>query len=911
TKDVTAPLPAKNQKRKGDVFDSSVPFEDFYRDVALLAYPADRSPVTPADVLDLSDKLRPDGTLHWSAPAGKWTLQRIGTVSTGSSTRPPVKGGNGLEIDKFSADAMDLHFDKQMGTLIQAAGKMAGPTLSATHIDSWEVGTQNWTPKMRDEFKRRRGYDPLPYLPNVLAPDAPPIAGRALADRFRWDYAQTCADLLADNYAGELAKRAHEHGLRLTMEGYNLPFGDEATYTSRVDEPMSEFWTHPALENERKARQMASVAHVMGKPIVGAEAFTSGDSEQWKLHPALIKAIGDFQFSQGINRFVIHRYAHQPYLDRFPGATMGPWGLHYERTNTWWEMSGGWHTYLSRCQEMLRQGKFVADVLYLRPERPNQTYFDPTPALPSGYRYDEISAEALIARTIVKDGRLVLPDGMSYRLLVLPPTKTMTPALAQKIKRLVSDGATLYGNKPQASPSLQDYPKCDQIVADIGNEVWADCDGEKVKTRAFGQGQLSAGTPIEDLLKSLNIAPDFTSTAKLNWIHRDTGDAQVYFVANPSAAAVEAECTFRSGGLAERWNPETGERTAIVQCQGQDRVTTIPLRFEASESAFIIFRTRETAPASVATITRNGQPIVKLTTPPKIKVVSATYGVPGDASRTRNVKDKLQRLIDQRENAFGVAELANGDDPAYGVVKTLDVDYLIDDVPIHYRGVDTDHFALRQPLPSPPRAADLERDGKGALTLIGRQPGTYEVQRGDGTTAHVEVKSIPAAIAIEGPWTVGFTKGWGAPESIRLSKLMSLSDSPESGVQHYSGTIRYTTTFDFTPSSIPGVEWTLDIGEVQVMAEVALNGVPLGTLWNPPLRLASPAFRSALKSGQNTLEVRVANLWPNRMIADSALPKPDRLTWSSFEPFTAKSPLPKSGLIGPVQLVPTVRAPVW
>lgn len=908
---VTAPPPAKNQKRNADDFDSHVPFEDFYRDVAVLAYPAPGTSVKPDAVIDLTSRLGADGKFDWTAPPGKWVIQRIGTVSTGSSTRPPVKGGNGLEIDKLSAAAMDVHFDQQMGKLIAAAGKMAGPTLAATHIDSWEVGSQNWTPLMREEFKKRRGYDPLPYLPDVITKESAHTVGNpAMAERFRWDYDQTCAELLADNYVGQLAKRAHEHGLRLTMEGYDLPFGDEAMYTSRVDEPMSEFWTGGGNQNERKARQMASVAHVNGQQIVGAEAFTSGDSEQWKLHPASVKAGGDYQFSQGINRFVIHRYAHQPYLDKFPGATMGPWGLHYERTNTWWEMSGAWHEYLARCQEMLRQGKFVADVCYLRPEHPNQTYLDAKPALPSGYRYDEISAEALIARMSVKEGRLTLPDGMSYRLLVLPPVKTMTPALARKIKQLVGEGATMYGPKPESSPSLQEYPRCDEEVAAIGKEVWADCDGHSVKDRAYGKGHLYVGTPLDEVLKSLSVSPDFGSAPKLNWIHREAEDMQIYFVANPSPSAVEATCTFRAGaGRAELWNPESGEVSVIAQCEVKGDAVSMPLRLEGSGSAFIVFRKDEPRVASVSAITRDGQPIAKITRPPQIKVASARYGVLSDPARTRDVKDKLQALLDARDAPFPVTALAKGDDPAYGIVKTLKLDYLADGEPSNFTGLDTDTIALRTPAPAPQRPAELRIDQQGKAMLVAREPGNYELKVADGTTRRLDVKPAPV-MKIDGPWEVHFSPGWGAPESVRLDKLISLSDSQEDGVRHYSGTIRYTTSFDFNASADGTTEWSLDLGEIQVMAQVTLNGTDLGTLWKPPFRLDSPAFRSALKPGRNTLEVRVANLWPNRMIADSKLPPEKRLTWSSFEPFKPDGPLLRSGLIGPVTLEPAVTVQV-
>ncbi|HEX7652087.1 MAG TPA: glycosyl hydrolase, partial [Verrucomicrobiae bacterium] len=487
-----------------DDFNSVVPYADYYEDVAVLAYPTASGKVVAASaVTNLTSHLAADGTLDWDVPAGSWMIQRIGHVSTGSSTRPPVKGGNGLECDKLSAAAMDLHFEAMLGKLIAQAGPLAGQAWSATHIDSWEVGAQDWTATLPAEFRRRRGYDPLPYLPLIVSPEGTsdhnryPIEAPELARRFRWDYHQTLAELLAENYVGRLATRAHEHGLRLSIEGYNLPFGDEASYTEQADEPMTEFWATGGNENETKCREMASVAHVMGHAIVGAEAFTSGDNEQWKYHPATVKALGDYEFCQGVNRFVVHRYAHQPYLDRWPGATMGPWGLHYERTQTWWEMSTGWHTYLTRCQYLLRQGRFMADLLYLRPQVPDLGYYDPSPGVPAGYKYDDISAGALQQRVRVQDGRLTLPDGLQYRVLVLPANDhLMTPELVRHLETLVRAGAILYGPPPTASPSLRDYPQGDAEVVRLAHALWGDCDGRNVTEHAYGQGKVYWGVPL-------------------------------------------------------------------------------------------------------------------------------------------------------------------------------------------------------------------------------------------------------------------------------------------------------------------------------------------------------------------------------------------------------------------------------
>ena len=523
------PQPNTGSAKKGhDFLDSSVKYQNYYEDIAVLAIPQTADGIVPrAAVVDLTAKLGPAGKLNWDVPAGNWIIQRIGHTTTGSSTRPPVVGGNGLECDKLSAAAMDAHFAGMMGKLIKTAGPLAGKSLAATHIDSWEVGAQNWTPKMREEFQKRRGYDLLPWLPCLTGAGAnktnlAAVGDPAMTARFRWDFQQTISELLAENYSGRIEILARKNGLRYSLEGYDLPFGDEFTYTARADEPMTEFWTDWSANNRVRTLEMASVAHVYGRAILGAESFTSSDHEMWKLTPADIKAMGDDEFSMGVNRFVFHRYAHQPYLDRFPGATMGPWGLHYERTQTWWEMSGAWHEYLARCQFLLRQGKFVADLLYLRPEVPNQTWksLNPNPPMPAGYRCDEISAEALMQRVSVKNGQLILPDGMNYRVLVLPTTKTMTPELLKKIRDLAKAGATIVAvsPRPQTSPSFTGFPRCDEAVAKTAGEIWGDCDGKLVTEHALGRGRVVWGQPLAEVLGKLGAPADFAVDAKLNWI---------------------------------------------------------------------------------------------------------------------------------------------------------------------------------------------------------------------------------------------------------------------------------------------------------------------------------------------------------------------------------------------------------
>ena len=374
-----------------------------------------------------------------------------------------------------------------MGKLIADVGPLAGKTLAMTHIDSWEVHTQNWTPRLRAEFQKRRGYDPHRYLPVMTGRV---VDGLEVSERFLWDLRQTISELFLENYGERFAQLANKHGMRLSIEGYGDGPIDNVAYGGRADEPMGEFWSWELGGGASTCTQMTSAGHVFGKRIIGAEAFTASDAEKWQGHPANIKRLGDWAFCEGINRFVFHRYAMQPWLDRKPGMSMGPWGLHYERTQTWWDQSRAWHEYLSRCQYMLRQGLFVADLCYLEPEAapqgfmPNASRLGTPPDRP-GYDFDICSPDVLFSRMAVRHGRIVLPDGMSYRLLVLPETQTMTPRLLGRIAELVEAGATAVGPRPVKSPSLADYPACDDQVKQIGARLWGDCDGRTVQEHAL------------------------------------------------------------------------------------------------------------------------------------------------------------------------------------------------------------------------------------------------------------------------------------------------------------------------------------------------------------------------------------------------------------------------------------------
>jgi len=574
---------------------------DFYRDIATLAVPAPADParivgagakavfgaldqplaataewpVVESDrtvprgrVLDLTARLGADGRLAWDVPEGKWTLLRFGHTPTGARNQPAPASGQGLECDKLSKQGAEAQFRGLMGKLCADSKSLVGQdkALVATHIDSWEVGVQNWTQGFREEFKQRRGYDLLPFLPVMTGR----VVGNVeVSERFLWDLRQTISELLLDSYAGHFRDLAHEQGLRLTIEAYHTCPVDEFAYAGRADEPMGEFWSWGKYGAAFSCTEMTSAAHVYGKRIVGAEAFTASNGERWLGHPGNLKDLGDWAFCEGINRFVFHRYALQPWagptanaggytwLDRPPGMSMGPWGLHYERTQTWWEQSGAWHEYLARCQYLLQQGLFVADLCLLAPEGSPQTLngqrlLAGKSGLPldrPGHNFDVCPAEVVFTRMSVKDGRLVLPDGMSYRLLALPQVETMTPRLLRGIKELVAAGATVVGAPPVKSPSLSDYPNCDREVKDLVGELWGSKDAAEqvpqaaqaldhspspLLQRSYGKGRVIWGGAFAPRRETAD-APPRLGPAKWLWLKE----------ANPAAAAQPGTRYFR------------------------------------------------------------------------------------------------------------------------------------------------------------------------------------------------------------------------------------------------------------------------------------------------------------------------------------------------------------------------------
>jgi hypothetical protein len=758
-------------------------------------------------IVDLTGRLQADGRLVWDVPPGEWTIVRLGVRSTGANTRPAPAAGLGLESDKFSKEALATHFQSYFDPLLTAIGpRPIGRKVGfvALDADSWEMSSQNWTPGFREKFKRRRGYDPWLYFATYTGCV---VDSREQSERFLWDIRRTCQELLLENHAAEMKRLCHQRGLRLMIEPYDMNPAGDLDLGSYADFPAGEFW-FDTLQSGWSCIEAASVAHIMGKPIVLAEGFTSIGN--WARSPWTLKSQTDWAFAVGINKFSIHGYAHQANEDA-PGNTFGRYGVFWNRKQTFWPMVGAYHEYLARCSYLLQQGVTVSDILYLTPEGAPQVFQPPPSALhdaagrlpdKKGYAFDGCSPRILMDRAEVRDGLISFPGGTSYRLLVLPRWKTMTPSLLEKIIQLVQSGAVVLGAPPISSPSLSNYPHCDAQVKQLAEQLWGKA--PYVRERVLGKGRVfldSAAaqllqtahtedapliprtgkriTPVAGdlypgynetaaVLRQLGVHEDFSATGPVRYAHRRTVAFDIYFVSNRTDQRIQADCTFRvAAGRPELWTPVNGERRPLPQYQGINGLTAVSLQFEPREGFFIVFPRGE----------------------------------------------------------------------SFGSRKSI-----------------------------------------------------------AGATNFLKATTVAT---LEGSWEVSFNPKWGGREKVAFDKLEDWTKRPEQEIKYYSGIATYRKSFH-RPAGPPADSTIyLDLGTVHEMARVRLNGKDLGMVWCAPWRVD---ITRALEAGANRVEIEVANLWPNRLIGDAALPSERRLTKASATIYQKDSPLLPSGLLGPVVL---------
>lgn len=822
-------------------------------------------------VIDLTRRMAQNGRLVWDAPPGRWTLLRMGHTSTGHEN-VTGGGGRGLECDKFDPAAARFQFEHWFGAVIRRAGpELSGRVLKIFHIDSWECGSQNWSRVFRREFERRRGYDPLPYLPAMAGV---PVESPEVSERFLHDVRETIAELVVDNFFKPMAELAHRHGCVFSAESVAPTMvSDGMAHFAAADIPMGEFWLRsPSHDKLNDVLDAVSGARVYGRPIAQSEAFTELQN-RWDETPAMLKPLADRNYGFGMNRYVYHVFVENPWLDRRPGMTMNHVGTFQQRDQTWWGDEKAWTDYCARCQSLLQQGRAVADIAVFTGEQvPRRAYVpwrlhatlpDMIPVSPRpigagvrirvpehwldplhGYAYDSINRDALLRLASVRNGRVALPDGASYRLLVVPASDPMdpeanqlTPEVAAKLAAMARAGATiLLGEAPTHSPSLQDYPACDRDVAGAAAALWptAGSAGKGsvggARECALGLGEVLDGPLLAPDFKPLGIEPDFLAwnpdgsrAAKLSWTHR-TGSASAplapagaassepwdfYFVANQEDAPRDLVVSLReTGRQPELWDPVTADRSAAAAWAERNGRTELPLHLGAYGSTFIVLeKPAAGAPADVV-----GE------IPPQ-----------GREPRTR--------------------------------------------VPHGSRSM---HQAGAHRPPRPPN------------------PDVFPILQ--ALTPPFTFKALGASPA----WAVSFNPADGGPAApVRFDALGSWTERPEPGIRFFSGTARYRRRFEWPGDQPAGQRVWLYLGTVDNLARVSVNGHPCGVAWTAPYRVDITA---AVRPGENRLDLDVTNTWFNRLAGDAALPASRRLTWTTNPVPAPGLPLLPAGLLGPVTL---------
>lgn len=549
--------------------------------------PAEGTVVT--EVIDLTDKVDAGGRLAWQAPAGRWRLVRFA-----SAVMPEADS----DVDMLDARAVEAHFRRFAGAILEDAGPLAGKTLTHFYSVSWEGAIPTWTFGFNREFEKYRGYPLRPYLP-VLA--GMTVKDREVSQRFLRDYSRTLSDCFMNNCYRTLGELCHKAGLKWHSESggpwrRETPLfaeADSLAFWGRNDVPQGEFWWagRPAPDRSN-ARLAAMAAHIYGRPLASIEAFTHM-RPHWSAYPAALKPGADAAFCDGINRFIWHTFSASPVEFGKPGIVYFA-GSHLNPNVTWWEQAGGFLAYLARCQTMLRQGRFVADICCYRSDR---NYADwsrgarnlkPLPAMPNGYAFDLINTEVLLERLSVSDGSLVLPDAVRYRVLVVDPEEdSLPPEALRKILRLAEQGATIVlgERRPRRAPGLKNYPACDEEVRRLAADLWGD-PGDRPSRRPLGKGKLVGGMGLQQALPAEDVLPD--CAGPWEYIHRRGEGLDVYFL----SGAGQGEHTFRVRGMEpELWDPTTGAiHDAVCYRMTGDGRTIVPISLPENGSIFVVFR---------------------------------------------------------------------------------------------------------------------------------------------------------------------------------------------------------------------------------------------------------------------------------------------------------------------------------
>ncbi|WP_111979551.1 glycosyl hydrolase [Algibacillus agarilyticus] len=794
-----------------------------YQEFTHIGAPSADLTIDSNKVINLSQYMNAQGQLVTTLPQGQWTIMRFGYTSTGAVNIPASREGTGLEVDKFSKAAFKAHYDAYITNVINKVKEVAPNALHTLEIDSYEVGAQNWTHQYEQQFTQQYGYDLVPYLPLFAGKfvDSPTTSESVL-----WDTRDFNNQLITENYYGYFTELANQDGIKTYLEPYGSGPFNELDVARKADLPMGEFW----LENNNfRISASSSTAHIYNKPLVSAEAFTQFPGNNWLFSPAMGKPDNDKSWALGVNQHVFHRFAHQANTHVMPGMTMNRWGAHMDRTQPWWNGAGkAWFEYIARGQHLLRVGHAVSDVLWYLGDATPTTCPEKdllSALLPININYDCLNSEVLQQLT-VDNGKLKLPHGSEYKVIVLNNHKTLTFKSLLKLHQLAKQGAVIIGQPVERLAGRFNTPEQQQQFMTMVNDIWSLPTTYNVATAAkTNHGH--AGLAPEHTLAEKTLINWQQIYQENNWqldlaianqphyyfTHRRSDTHDIYFIYNDKPEATTLDARFNvSGKVPEIWDAQTGKIKRLAAFSDNGTTTQVPITLAANQSLFVVFQQSA----------KNIEPI-----PP-----------------AHALQQKRNLILSTKNQALTLHEQAD---------------------------------------------------------------------------AH-EVK---------GEWQVQFSGFYGLNKQYNFSKLVDWRAHPEQAIQDYSGTAIYRKSINLPPHYIADdLELTLDLGEVSVAATVKINGQLVGTTWMSPYQLDITKF---IKAGKNDLEIEVANLWVNRLLADykhpdtsgfkiarwqdpitpmpswytnnQPPPASKRITFSTQRFMQDNEPRQQSGLIGPVNII--------
>lgn len=868
--------------------------------------------IDPRTEIDLSSRLCRGSRLAWDAPAGDWTIFRIGATLTGAlnSGAPPASAG--LQCDKLSKGGALAAFS----LVDRTAGRPRRPAAGGyrqVFVPALDDGGQNWTDDFRAEFERRRGYDCLPMLP-VLGGHI--VRSVAFSERFLWDLRKTVSELACERFYGGVQALAHAKGLELAADPAGS-FFDPCLAAQRVD---------VVFADESDLPQAAAIARGAGKAQV--EARIGSDIESPDQVPlAAMQRAANAALAGGANRLAFRGDAHQPFAASGPGVVEPGAALRFDRNETWWGQSSALIAQLSRSESVLQQGAAVSDVLCYAGET------DPahasSPPLPYGYHVDVCGSYTILSDLSVVKGCLKTADGRSYRLLVLPDETGMRPEILARLKSLAEEGAVIVGRRPNSAAGLAGYPQADGAVRDLVADMWGAGDQNGAGERIAGKGRVVWGKPVAAVLEELGCPPDVTCArpdvqAACAWTHRTVADADIYFLANTGSDPIAGEFGFRvPGGVPEFWHPDTGLRETAAAYRSDDKAVYAPIALAPGSAVFVVFRRGMAGAPHFASIRDCSEPGPAV----RVIVTKASWDAV-DGSASLDVTRLLQERMDSGSYLVRASNSILGSPAQDGAANELRVEYTVDGRP-HSAVAAQDQFFQ-------PEGADAGRNlpcaslhaSDSGLEVDCWKDSVFEYTTEDGISRTQAVSGAGDPVELDGPWNVSFTPRAGAGLKAVFPRLMSWTESDDPRVKFFSGSAIYEKEFAVDSSMRrDGSDLYLDLGVVKDVAEVSLNGKPLAVLWQPPFVVD---VSSAVKIGTNRLSIGVAGSWTNRLIGDAQLPddaawrvaaggaemlsawpswliagraRPSgRLAFCSIKTFTKDSPLLESGLLGPVVL---------